>query len=277
MIRGVSGLALCFQLIAGHAAGQQSMRFEHRPTLDSEIRILFQSVADVAASGGAGVEIADLGSFTVVPIADQSGAPVWHLSYDSVRVRTRDTTGTWHEFAVPDARAAWAQIHVDSRLRVTALTRHSSAVGVTDPVGVLTGAPGLLLPEKSLMRGEAWREEIRSTLAGGLSAGGEGPDIPPLTVRAQLVLDSVVRRDRDSLAYLTLSGDVQPTSIVHVIGDDPGRFNVSGDIAGTLVWSSGWSFFVSGATRVRVVMERAGTGESGTITVVKTTRYQVQP
>lgn len=274
-------LALMAVLFATGVQGQESVEFVHAPEFDAAAHVLFQSVARIAGAGRNTIEIADLGSFKGVSLAGRDRELVWHLTYDSLRLRTRDTAAGWREFTVPDAPSAWAQVHVDDRLRVTSVRRNQPTTGLTDPVGILTGIPGMLLPDVPLRVGGGWSTEIRGSVTGGLSAGDDLPEIPTLTVVLELVLDSAQARTRDTLAYLTLSGEIQPTSIVKVTGDDPGRFDLSGHINGSLVWSSGWSLFVSGATRVRVDIVRADTETKGEVadgvTMVKTTRYQVQP
>jgi hypothetical protein len=276
------GSVFVFAVLAADAlSAQQGVLLEHEPTFDSEVRVLFQSVAQVVDAAGTTTEVADLGSFRGVALAGPNDEVVWHLTYDSLRVRTREVIGGWREFTVPNASDVWAQVHVDRSLNVSAVEQNQTTVGLTDPVGVLTGAPGLSLPLEALSRGDRWMAEMRGSLTGGLSGGGTVPDIPTLSVRSELSLDSLVERRHDTLAYLTLSGQIRPASIVRVTGEDPGRFNVSGDLVGNLVWSSGWSLFVSGATRVRVLLERTSENDPAvdmeTITVVKTTRFQVQP
>ncbi len=274
-------LALMFVSYAGSVQAQESMKLSHVPGFDRELHVLFQSVAQIDGVGRDNIEIADLGSFKAISLAGQDGKIVWHLTYDSLRVRTRTAAADWQEFSLPEAQLSWAQVHVDDRLAVGSVTRNEPTVGLTDPVGVLTGVSGLLLPATPLRRGTAWTGEMRGSLTGGLAGGDDVPDIPTLTLVTELVLDSVVERTRDTLAFITLLGKVQETSIVRVTGDDPGRFNVSGGIQGSLVWSSGWSLFVSGATRAWVAIVRDSSDRSGgagdVVNVVKTTRYRVQP
>jgi len=277
---GCAGTAILALLPAALHA-QDDMLLEHHPGFDKQVQVLFQSVARVADAGGTMLEIADLGAFKGTSLAGRNGETVWHLTYDSLLIRTRDVAGPWSEYRVPDASSAWAQVHLDERMRVTAIEHRIPTVGLTDPVGVLTGAPGMLLPAVALSTGVAWSSEIRGSLTGGLSGERGMPEIPTLSITSDLVLDSIVVRSTDTLAYLTLEGQVVPTSIVRIAGDDPGRFGLSGMVSGSLVWSSGWSLFVSGATRVQIEIRRVSEGESEggsqTTTVVKTTRYQVQP
>jgi hypothetical protein len=278
-------LLCCFlillSVLLSTLSAQGSILLEHEPGFDVEVRVLFQSVAHVTQANGATVEVADLGSFRGISLQGRDGEQVWHLAYDSLLVRTRDSTGNWREFTVPDAAAAWAQIHMDQRLHITSAEQNRPTVGLTDPVGVLTGAPGMTLPSEPLAPGATWHHELIGSLMGGLSGGVRLPDIPTLTVAAETTLDSLSVRNRDTLAYLTLAGQIRPTSIVRVTGDDPGRFNISGGLLSSLVWSSGWGLFVSGATRVRLVMRRIREqdpqSERGVVTVIKTTRFQVQP
>ncbi len=273
----------CFAALVACPAlyAQQQVLLRHRPGFDKRMHVLFQSVARVERVGGTVLEVADLGAFSGTSLAGREGALVWHLVYDSLRVRTRDSGGTWREFRVPDAASSWAQVHLDERMRVVNVEQRSPSVGLTDPVGVLTGAPGLVLPAATLRLGDVRSSEMRGSLTGGLSAWKDLPELPTLSLAVEMTVDSLIVRSVDTLTYISLSGQVVPVSMVRVTGDDPGRFNLSGDVSASLVWSSGWSLFVSGATRVRVRLERAGEGEGhadvATMNVVKTTRYQLQP
>jgi hypothetical protein len=243
------------------------------------VRTIFQTVTRIDGVGRA-VEAADLGVMSGVALAGVEGELVWHLAYDSLIIRTREATGEWSEFSVPGAASAWAQVYMDSRQRVSRVLRDEPVVGITDLVGVFTGMPDLALPEGTLRVGETWSGEITIEPLGGIATVGSVPELPAVTVVSQLTLDSIVRRARDTLGFISVLGRVQPTSIVTINGEQPGRLTLSGDLLGNLVWSTGWSLFVSGARRMSLRMERGSAGvqsEKEIITVVKTTRHQVRP
>jgi hypothetical protein len=272
--------AMSVALIWGNTAtAQGALRLRHEPVQDLRVRTIFQTVTRIDGVGRA-VEAADLGVMSGVALAGVEGELVWHLAYDSLIIRTREATGEWSQFSVPGAASAWAQVYMDSRQRVSRVLRDEPVVGITDLVGVFTGMPDLALPEGTLRVGETWSGEITIEPLGGIATVGSVPELPAVTVVSQLTLDSIVRRARDTLGFISVLGRVQPTSIVTINGEQPGRLTLSGDLLGNLVWSTGWSLFVSGARRMSLRMERGSAGvqsEKEIITVVKTTRHQVRP
>ncbi len=279
MNRRIAG-AMSVALIWGSTAtAQVALRLRHEPVQDLQVRTVFQTVTRIDGVGRA-VEAADLGVMSGVALAGVEGDLVWHLAYDSLIIRSREATGEWSEFSVPAAESAWAQVYMDSRQRVSRVLRDEPVVGITDLVGVFTGMPDLALPEGTLRVGETWSGEITAEPLGGIATVGSVPELPAVTVVSQLTLDSIVVRARDTLGFISVSGRVQPTSIVTINGEQPGRLTLSGNLLGNLVWSTGWSLFVSGARRLSLRMERGSAGvqsEKEIITVVKTTRHQVRP
>jgi hypothetical protein len=267
-------------LIWGHTATAQSaLRLRHEPVQDLRVRTVFQTVTRINGVGRA-VEAADLGVMSGVALTGVEGDLVWHLAYDSLIIRTREATGQWSESSVPSAESVWAQVRLDNRQRVSRVLRDEPVVGITDLVGVFTGMPDLALPEESVRVGETWSSEITTEPLGGISTVEGVPGLPSVTVVSQLTLDSLVVRAKDTLGFVSVSGRVQPTSIVTIHGEQPGRLTLTGNLVGSLVWSTGWSLFVSGARRVSLRMERGPArvqSEPETITVVKTTRHQVRP
>ena len=208
---------------------------------------------------------------------DGSGREVLHLTYDSVLVRVRDG-GPWREFAVENADTAWVQVRMDDRLQVTQMHVGGSLVGVTELLPVLTGVPYLVLPERELRAAESWTGK---TEISGIGAGMDrGSALPGILGRAHLILDSIVARTNDTLGFISVTGVFGPTTLVAAGGTS--KLLASGHIMGQLVWSTGWGLFVSGVTQTRLEVSRqtGGAPEDGigdSLTLEKTTRYQVRP
>ncbi|KPJ96445.1 MAG: hypothetical protein AMS18_00905 [Gemmatimonas sp. SG8_17] len=272
--------AMSVALIWGHAATAQSaLLLRHEPVQDLRVRTVFQTVTRIDGVERV-VEAADLGVMSGVALAGLEGDLVWHLAYDSLIIRTREAIGEWSEFSVPGAESVWAQVHLDDRQRVSGVLHGEPVAGITGLVGVLTGMPDLALPEGSLLAGETWSSKITTEPLGVISTVGSVPELPAVAVLSQLTLDSIVVRANDTLGYVSVWGRVQPTSIVTINGEHPSRLTLSGTLSGNLVWSTGWSLFVSGARRMSLRMERGAAGvqsEKEIITVVKTTRHQIRP
>ena len=118
--------------------------------------------------------------------------------------------------------------------------------------------------------------------------GGEGlpaseADTPELVARARLTLDSLVDRGLDTLAYIRLRGVFEPSTFEADSADVSGLLVTEGSIAGTLVWSTGWSTFISGSWRAGLTldmsMEMEGLPEPIELglRLNVTNRFQVRP
>jgi hypothetical protein len=245
---GRAALLLVAVGMPANAGAQEQLVLRHDPVADVTVSRAFQTVTRVSTSDGRAVVTADLGTMRAIAVRGRDGVLLVHLAYDSVRTRSRQPDGNWAEFAIPLADTAWV-------------------------VGVATGVPGLTLPEAAVPIGRGWETDIALPLAEQQAAGpGE------ITGRANLTLDSVAVRSNDSVGYLTVNGTFGPATLS--IADDAGnrtRLDVTGSMRGSLVWSTGWRAFVSGATTARVRLERTGAQGTERLTLVTTTRHQVRP
>jgi hypothetical protein len=115
-----------------------------------------------------------------------------------------------------------------------------------------------------------------------LPGGTPGEDLelaserPVLLARGAVVVDSLVGRTRDTLAFLSIDGRIDPESTTAAEGV---RIVYGGRVTGTLVWSSGWGGLVSGAVRYEVVADEGGTnGRPSRLLQIETTvRHAVLP
>ncbi len=147
-------------------------------------------------------------------------------------------------------------------------------VGTAALLELLTGVPDLVFPDHPVRAGEGWSVSHRVPLGGSVSAVSDQLR-RSLAARTAVTVDSVVARANDTLAYLSLRGTLGPEQArTPTIGE------YRGGISGTLVWSSGWRGFVSGATRLRVRI--VPPGEDGTpqrareLMLETTVRHQIR-
>jgi hypothetical protein len=92
-----------------------------------------------------------------------------------------------------------------------------------------------------------------------------------------VVVDSIVGRARDTLAYLSIGG-TSPRLRRRL--DDGHMLAYEGTLAGTLVWSTGYVTFVSAATRLRVSVAVRVSGSPDPVrrmTIEATMRQAVVP
>lgn len=266
-------------MVPGVVSGQGALLLRRRLDLNATVHTAFQTVTRVTSSSGRYTESADLGAMRWIETTDGGGNEVLHLTYDSVRVRTRDHGGSWRGLAITDVDTAWVQIHMDDRMRVKRVLVGGELAGVTKLLPVLTGLPHLVLPERELAVGDRWLSETEIAVTGPGIEGATGR--PGILGRAELKLDSIVARSSDTLGFITVVGHVGPTTLVSV-GRAGAKVVASGAVRGGLVWSTGWGLFVSGAIQTRLEMTRgtkgaSGDGDGDSLVMEKTTRYQVRP
>ncbi len=241
-------------------------------------RTQFRTVTTVWAFDGRRFDSADEGVARAVSLAGPDGSQVTHVAYESVASRTRGSDGKWREFDVLGVDSAWVQLTMDERMRVRSSNRGARLPGVTSLLRIVTGIPRLELPGGPLAAGDSWTSATVASAVPGL----RNETVPPVVDgTAQLVLDSIVIRAQDTLGYVTLTGRFPVTTFVDELG--PGTAVLSGDLVGSLVWSTSWNAFVSGVSRTRMTMVREGGqedlpgGSRDELRTESTTRYQVKP
>jgi hypothetical protein len=252
----------------------QSVPLSYTAREGQHVSRLFQvhtRVTERAADGAVRMrEAARLGRVREQVLADLDGREVVHLAFDSLVFRTRDAQGPWRESASP-AVPSWGQFEVDARLDVTWLGGDSTEASLLRHL--LSGFPGLLLPERPAWPGRTWGQEFEVSPADvtiGATTGTDGFGLPAVV---GVTVDSIVQRSRDTLVYLELDGEVVPS---RVRGRGNGEVAHRGTIAGTLVWSTGWSRFVSGAMRTTLVVRTDSDDGPVEVLVQTTLRQAVQ-
>jgi len=275
---------IIIQLCPAFLAGQGQLLLRYDPVRDVTVHTAFQTVTMVATGDGRVVETADLGSMRSIALELEDGGTVLHMAYDSVRARIRSDGGAWREFDVPDADSVWVQANVDDHMRVLATRSGSRLPAVTGLVDILTGVPDLILPEQPVQIGGAWMVESELTERVAVSVPRDVGELPSLTFSTRITLDSTVHRTQDTLGFFTVSGYLRPTSEADVRALEAEGLAVSSEMTGQIVWSSGWSGFVSGANRVTMEISKSRSSATPTIerlepelAVHVTTRFQVRP
>lgn len=271
----LGALVLTALSLPSAAVAQETLSLRYDAVPGTVLYIEFETATVVWAFDGRRFESTDLGTVRATTLRGLAGKTVIHLAYDSVRTRTRGSDGGWRQFSTP-LDSAWIQVTVDQRLRVSSMNEGKRIPGVTGLMRILTGIPRLELPGEPLAEGDGWTSETVASVVPGLRNETAQPLVEG---RVQIVLDSIVARTNDTLGYLSLTGEFPTATFVDVVG--PGRVAVSGDVVGNLIWSTGWSAFVSGVSRTRMTVSRAAPGgeEEGVeeLRVEATTRCQVKP
>ena len=106
-----------------------------------------------------------------------------------------------------------------------------------------------------------------------------------MVAHARYTLDSLTVRAADTLAFLSVVGVLQPASISQEDEAAAGTAAITGNFGGYLIWSTAWSAFVSGASRLRMVLdlrveptgEEAGRSYGFGMRMDLRNRFRVQP
>lgn len=197
---------------------------------------------------------------------------VLEVRYDSLRIRSRLLGQAWKENVLPDSLKGPYRVPIDEQFRWG-----------SDGNGALEALPdwlGVQFPEEAISLGGSWTypsvfrlpEELGQLLEIGITA--------PLEGSTSVTLDSIVPRSTDTLMYFTIERALGPLILPAVDAGDSAEIAVVGASAGTLIWSSGWQAFVSGASQTRVGGRLRGVGRAGmreaSVTWLITTRLQVR-
>ncbi|MFC1640226.1 hypothetical protein ACFL3B_05645 [Gemmatimonadota bacterium] len=272
------------QLLPTLLVGQGQLQLRYDPVRDVAVHTAFQTVTMATSGDGRVIETADLGSVRAIALELAEGGTVIHMAYDSVKARIRSDGGTWREFNVPDADSAWVQASIDDQMQISGTRSGSRLPAVTGLLDILTGVPGLTLPEQPVRVGGAWMVESELTERMAVSVPQGIGELPPLKFSTRITLDSAVQRAQDTLGYFTVSGYVRPISEADVRDLETEGLTVSSEMTGQLVWSTGWHGFVSGANRVKMEIVKSRSSINPTIERVEpelvvriTTRFQIRP
>jgi hypothetical protein len=221
-------------------------------------------------------EIARLGGASQYGLSATDEEFSVHLTLDSVRVRRRESTTPWQEFTVTARDSQWVQLTLDRRLRMRRVVRPAALVerGVLDQL--IVGVPGFTVPDRPVRAGDQWRVAV--TLPGDAPGANVAlaSERPVLVAHGAVTVDSLVGRARDTLAFLSVDGRIDPESTT---APDGVRIMYGGHVTGTLIWSSGWGGLVSGAVRYEVVADETGPGGplSRRLLIETTVRHAVLP
>ncbi len=280
----LAGMVTIVGMVPARLEAQDSIRLRYTPPFGTKIHRVFQThtrVTTRAAEQGRPTsrthETVDLGGAVQVALTGPNGESVTHVAFDSLRIRTRDGGGPWHERVVTQSDRLWLQAVVDQRLQIDRLTV-GTELPVAEPLlSLVTGLPNFVLPDAWLRSGDLWTVQHSVPLAGFFTRGDASGPPDSLTARTVFQVDSLVSRTGDTLAYLQFTGGFRP---VQTTGD--AALTYGGGLAGSLVWSSGWSAFVSAAVRFRLNVHVRDEREDETppellITLETTTRHQVRP
>lgn len=287
-------------LVPARAAAQDSLLLRYRPFPGAVVHSLVWTdvtmtitdmsgaVGEIGVADSLTLETAMRHSITERVREATEGRYVVERTLDSARLRMRALGGAWAERRTDELVRRTARIVLNSRLQAgdfQLVDRQGAPPLAVDALRTPAGGYEFGFPEAPIVTGETWTAELIYPFNNPIELEGAASTLvqnAELIARATVVLDSVVPRPSDTLAYLRLSGNFLPLTIPASPATGRGPTDVTGALAGRLIWSSGWNAFVSGAARAVIMVQAApGGGEVGQggtrMRFDATSRFRVRP
>ncbi|OGU33850.1 MAG: hypothetical protein A3K13_04680 [Gemmatimonadetes bacterium RIFCSPLOWO2_12_FULL_68_9] len=275
---------------AGGLAAQQPVSIQFGPRVGAAVRtitqargsMVFHEINEAGQRIGDSVvsEVTALAGVTHRVLEAEAGDYLVEVRYDSLKTRVRVVGQAWKEDVLLGAGQDAALVTVDARLR----SAGGAGGGLpTDPVanGGIASWRGVELPDRPVSPGDTWTVTTVYRLPAQLGqlldiAIGDSL-IAPATVR----LDSVTVRPADSLMFFTVQQTLPSVTLPAVDAGDSATVELVCSQAASLVWSTGWNAYVSGASQARLAgrlqsRNAAGTPRMAEIHWTVSTRLQVR-
>jgi hypothetical protein len=258
----VAGGVVAAILSAGGLAAQQPVTVQWTPRLGAVVRtvtssrgtMVFREVNEAGQAIGDSVagEMTSLSGITHRIVDQRAGEVVVEVRYDSLRTRVHLMGQEWKDELVSGTGETAQRVAMDLRLRPSQGVDGGLAA---DPVsdGGIASWHGVELPDHPVVPGETWTVTTVYRLPAQLSGLLEIVIKDSIIAAATVRLDSVASRPADSLMFFTVQETLPPMTLPVVDAGDSGTVELAGAQAASLVWSTGWQAFVSGASQARVV------------------------
>lgn len=290
-VRRVAYGAAAVALSAGGVAAQQPVSVQYRPPVGTYVRqvtssrgtMVFHEINEAGQRIGDSVvgQMTSIAGVTHRVLERRDGNSLVEVRYDSLKTRARLAGQDWKEDVWISAGQEAPRVLVDARMRPADGAGDGSLR--TDPVanGGIASWRGVELPDRPVSPGDTWTVTTAYRLPAPL------PQLLDITIRDSLIaaatvrLDSVTVRPADSLIYFTVQQTLPAATLPAVDAGDSGTVELVGSQAASLVWSTGWHAYVSGASQARLVgrlqsRNAAGTPRMAEITWALSTRLQAR-
>ena len=271
--RDVCPVLIVASLVALPLFAQQPVTLRYAPRVGALVRTITRSsgtitlrALDAAAQPvGDSVmgEMRSWGGITRRVLAGTDSTRGLEVSYDSLMTQTRLAGQQWKETALPEADKVALSVTLDDQLRPIAGGGGGLAA---DPVanGGIASWRGVALPGPPVSPVARWVVQAGYPLPAQLGALRDVSVRDSIIASATVRLDSVVAQVQDTLMYLTVRETLGPTTLSATDAGTPATLEVAGSQAATLVWSTAWNAFVSGASQARVVGRLRSVSADGT-------------
>lgn len=201
---------------------------------------------------------------------------------DSSRARVKVGTDQRTEKPIPSVEGLTGRWMLSDRLVISGLS--GGQAGDSGFMDVLTSNVGgfrFTLPDDAVAIGGEWSGPFHFPLGAHLSAGGKIASSGSISGTGTAMLDSLVSRGSDTLAYITVRAVTDPTTLQVGAEGGMGTGTFTGGFGAALIWSTSWNAFVSAATNGRVtgtvsINRPEATPVNGAVTVTIAGRHQVR-
>ena len=283
--------AMAVTLSAARLVAQQPVAIQYgaqpgtavRTILSSRGNMVFHEINEAGQRIGDSVvaEMTSVAGVTHRLLGTEGGGYAVEVRYDSLKTRAHLLGQQWKEDVWLGLGQEPARVTVDSHLRPA--EGLSGGTLPADPVanGGIASWRGVELPDRPVSPGDTWTVTTVYRLPAQL---GQLLDIAirdSLIALATVRLDSVAVRPADSLIYFTVQQTLPSATLPAVDAGDTATVELVGSQAASLVWSTGWHAYVSGASQARLVgrlqsRSAAGTPRMAEITWSLSTRLLVR-
>jgi hypothetical protein len=254
--------AVAATLSAGGLAAQQPVAIHWTPSLGGVVRtvtssrgtMVFHELNEAGQAIGDSVagEMTSLAAITHRIVDLRAGDVVVEVRYDSLRTRAHLLGQEWKDDLISGTGETAQRVAMNPRLRPS----QGIDGGLTaDPVsgGGIASWHGVELPDHPVVPGETWTVATTYRLPGQLSGLLDIVVRDSMLATTTVRFDSATARPADSLMYFTVQQTLPAMTLPVVDAGDSGTVELAGAQAASLVWSTGWQAFVSGASQARVV------------------------
>lgn len=179
----------------------------------------------------------------------RGGENLLAVRFDSSRARARIGTAPRADVIMPGVEGLSGRWAVSERFATATLSGGQGGDSAyMDALTANVGGFRFALSDTPVPVGGEWTGPFTFPLGAHVSASGKIVSSGSIGGRATAVLDSLVPRGADTLAYITVRAVANPTT-VHVAAEGGvGTGTFTGGFAASLLWSTGWNAFVSSVT-----------------------------
>ncbi len=261
----MAAATLALGIIGGTPGTAQQVQLRYAPGLGSAYRMhVWTEATTLVHRGGDTTRALDyeaLESTTRRVVSVAASDVDVEVVRDSVEARYRTWGADWQ--AIDDrGTTPRATVKVDERMRVLSVSEGPQRSGQL--FRGMAGGFEIALPPTLVGPGDSWEEDLAFRVPDDVLPAEARPDVGGrlwgrFEARSTITLDSLLARGGDTLAFMTFRATARPVARTVPAEVANATVTLGGASSGTVVWSTAWNAYVSGASRTKVhVTKRVG-------------------